>query len=258
VTVRILPAVLGALLLLSAPTGAGAHEGEDHGDEPAATSATPAAATSGRLALAAGGTELVAAAAGHDLTIFVDDWATNQPVTNARVNVTIGGQSIEARAIDGTYQLEAPSLDAPGDHRLTFAVTRGDGAQTMAGTLSVVAPAAEPEGAGVPWRQILFGLVAIGLLAGAVLLWRSRQRGSAVALVLAGLLIQPVSTFAHEGDDHGDEKAPGAVAGAAADPPRPALRAVRRAMWSPSSRSSGSSDCARSSQRRGRRRRRSA
>lgn len=220
-TVRTLPALLGALLLLVAPASAWAHEGEEHAEEPAASSTAPATTTSGRLALSGGGIELVAAVAGHDLTVWVDDWSTNQPISNARVNVTVDGRAVEARAIDRTYTLEAPSLDTPGEHRLTFAVTRGDAVQTMTGTLGVSAAPAEAQGGSFPWRAVLLALLALGIFAGAALLWRARQRGAAVAVLVAGLLIQPLPISAHEGEDHGDEAQPPVAAAstsASADP----------------------------------------
>jgi len=207
---------LTASLLLAAPASARAHEGEDHSDEPTTATATVSAvpATSGRIAAQAGNLELVAAAEGHDLTVWIDQWADNAPVTNARVNVTVDGRSIEARPINGTYILEAPSLDASGAHRVSFAVTRGDAVQTMAGTLNVGAAPVPEQTGGLPWRTILLVLLAIGVAVGALLLWRARHRGPAVALVLAGLLVQPNPIFAHEGEDHGEDKAATPAAGA--------------------------------------------
>lgn len=189
---------LGALLLLVAAT-ASAHEGEDHAEDAQAATAPSAsqAATSGRFVTQGGGLELVAAASGHDLTVWIDRWADNVPVTNARVNVTVDGRSIEARPINGTYILDAPTLDAPGPHRLSFAVTTGDAVQRMAGILDVASTTPAEEHAHLPWRTILIVLLALGVVVGAFLLWRARRRGPAVALVLAGILVQPVPIFAH-------------------------------------------------------------
>ena len=202
---------LAALLLLAAPVELWAHEGEVHSEAEAKAEAgtSPAAsATSGRFSAQAGGLELVAAADGHALTVWIDQWTDNAPVTNARVNVTVDGRSIEARPINGTYILDAPTLDVPGPHRVSFAVSRGDTAQTMAGTLNVAAAPGEAEtSGGVPWRMILLVLLAIGIAIGGLLFWRARHRGPAVALVLAGLLIQPNPIFAHEGEDHSQEQA---------------------------------------------------
>ena len=165
--------------------------------------------------------ELVAAAAGHDLTIWLDQWADNAPVTNARVNVTVDGRSIEARAVDGTYTLDTPTLDTPGAHRLSVAVTRGEEDRTVAGTLQVAAaPAAEAAESGVPWRTLLLVLLGLGVAVAAILFWRARRRGPAVATVavaIAAVLVQPQRLMAHEGEEHADE-APAAAPATAGSP----------------------------------------
>ncbi|CAA9511880.1 MAG: hypothetical protein AVDCRST_MAG91-1684 [uncultured Sphingomonadaceae bacterium] len=220
-TKRFSHAALAALLLLAASKTSVAHEGEDHAEEKATASAPAVAATSGRLALRTGNMELVAAAAGHDLTIWLDQWADNAPVTNARVNVTVDGRSIEARAVDGTYTLDTPTLDTPGAHRLSVAVTRGEEDRTVAGTLQVAAaPAAEAAESGVPWRTLLLVLLGLGVAVAAILFWRARRRGPAVATVavaIAAVLVQPQRLMAHEGEEHADE-APAAAPATAGSP----------------------------------------
>jgi biotin carboxyl carrier protein len=204
--------LLGALLLAAAPGPMWAHEGEDHSEEKAVATA-PAATTSGRLAVQTADLEVVAAAEGHDLTIWLDQWANNFPVTNARVNVTVDGRSIEAKAVNGTYILDAPSLDAPGSHRLSFAITRGDAVRTATGTLEVAAAAEQADGANLPWRTLL--LVALGLVAAVAiaLLWRAKRRGpaAAVAAILAAISVVPDPISAHEGEEH-EHQAPAASA----------------------------------------------
>ena len=219
--VRKFLAPLAALLLLAMPASTWAHEGEDHSEDAraGAASSSAAPATSGRFSAQAGGLELVAAAEGHDLTVWIDQWADNAPVTNARVSVTVDGRSIEARPINGTYILDAPTLDAPGPHRVSFAVTRGSTVQTMAGTLTVAAAPGDAEtGGAIPWRMILLVLLATGIAVGAVLFWRARHRAPAIALVLAGLLIQPMAISAHEGEVHAGEETEAAPATAAMGP----------------------------------------
>ena len=207
-----------ALLLLFAPPSARAHEGEDHSEaEAAAEATTTVAATSGRMHAVGGGLELVAAAEGHGLTIWLDQWAGTIPVTNARVNVTIDGQSTEARAVDGTYILNAPSLDSPGNHRLSFALDRSGVKQILTGTLTIAEVPALAASGSDPWRVALLALLAAGVAGGAIFLWRSRRRGPAVALVLAAILIHPVSPImAHEGENHSEDAPPAAGAQAAA------------------------------------------
>ena len=212
-TARSWLAPLAFLLILAAPDAI-AHEGEDHSEtEPAVVASTTAAATSGRMNAIGGGLELVAAAQGHGLTIWLDQWAGTVPVTNARINVTVDGRATEARAINGTYILDAPSLDAPGVHRLSFAIDRGGAKQTLSGTLNVAAAPAAVEPEGFPWRTLLLFLLTAAVVGGAVWLWRSRRRGPAVALVLAAMLVQPLSPIvAHEGEDHSEDEASGAAA----------------------------------------------
>ena len=221
--------LLAALLLTAAPTSSWAHEGEDHAEEQAATSA-PAATTSGRLALQMADLELVAAAEGHDLTVWLDEWANNAPVTNARVNVTVDGRSIEAKAINGTYILDAQSLDAPGTHRLSFTITRGDARRTAAGTIEI-ASAEEASGAAVPWRTSLIVALGIAAAIGAALLWRVRRRGPAIAAasMVTALFLIPDSISAHGDEEHEDEKPAAAAAPASASSGSPAAGATRDA-----------------------------
>jgi biotin carboxyl carrier protein len=211
----LITAFLAALLLATTPAPSWSHEGEEHAGGQAETSA-PAATTSGRLALQTGDLELVAAADGHDLTVWLDEWAGNVPVTNARVNVTVDGRSIEAKAIDGTYILDAPSLDVPGTHRLSFSIQRADAVRTAAGTMEIAAAEGEASGTALPWRTLL--LVALGLAAaiGAVLLWRARRRGPAVAgaAMFGAIFLIPDPILAHGDEEHADE-APAAVAAVA-------------------------------------------
>lgn len=201
-----------AALLVIAGSEASAHGDEDH-SEPKAGVAATAAATAGRMSAEGGGVELVAAAQGHDLTIWLDQWAGTIPVTNARMSVTVDGRQTEARAINGTYILDAPGLDTPGDHRLSFAVDRAGVKQVLAGTLNVAAPPVEPGSGAFPWRTILLALLGLGIVVGALLLWRSRRRAPAVALLLAAILIQAAPPLmAHEGEDHEEDKSAAATA----------------------------------------------
>ena len=215
-------APLALLLILTGPDAL-AHEGEDHSkDKPSAavssSTAGATASTGGRMNAVGGGLELVAAAQGEGLTIWLDRWADSVPVTNARISVTVDGRSREARAIDGTYVLDAPSLDEPGIHRLSFAIDQGGVKQSLSGTLNVAA-ATVPAEDGFPWRTVLLALLLAGGLAGAIFLWRSKRRGPAVAVALAVVLFQPMTPIlAHEGDDHSKDKVPGAARAAGVQP----------------------------------------
>lgn len=193
---------LAALLLLFAPVTVLAHEGEDHGDEKAVTTAI--AAPSGRLETRTANIELVAAASNDDLMIWIDRWATGEPIVNAAVSVTIDGKRVIARPSDGTYILNAPALDVAGDHKLSFIISQGGAIDTMSGTLNITKPAKEAA-QGLPWRAVLLVLLAIGLGVAAWAFWRSRARGMAVAVLLAAIVLQPYPIVAHEGEEHAEE-----------------------------------------------------
>lgn len=190
------------LSLLIAPATVWAHDGEDHGDEKVVT--TAAVATSGRVEARTANIELVAAAANDELTIWVDRWATGEPVANAAVSLTIDGTRVVARPADGTYTLRASALDGAGDHTLSFIVSQGGAIEKMSGTLHIDKPAGEAAQA-LPWRTALLVLLAIGIGVAAYVLWRSRARGVAVAMLLTAILMPAFPIIAHEGEEHVEE-----------------------------------------------------
>lgn len=209
--VRTLLRPLLASLLVFAPAYLSAHEGEDHSETEVAIEA---AASGARLEARTASIELVAAAAGHDLTIWLDRWATGEPVTGAALSVTVDGKIAAARPQGDVYVVDAPSLEPAGDHRLSFIVSRGSEIERLAGTITV-APPVEDTGTALPWRIALIVLLVLGVLVATVLLWRRRQRGAAVALLATALFLQPNPIGAHEGEEHAED----AKAGAAASTP---------------------------------------
>ncbi len=85
--VRRLQAVLTALVFLTILAPAFAHEGHDHGAPP------PAAVTASnpRVSAQSDAYELVGILRGERLGLYLDRFATNEPVTDARIAVTVGG-----------------------------------------------------------------------------------------------------------------------------------------------------------------------
>lgn len=191
-----------AMLLLSAPVGLWAHEGEEHSEEPVVAAAI--VAPSGRLEAQTSNVEVVVAASNDDLTIWIDRWATGEPIENAAVSVTIDGTRVVARPASGVYTLSAPALEVAGDHKLAFIVSQGGQIDRLAGTLTIAKPP-EDGAQGLGWRTALLILLALGAGVAAYLLWRSRARGVGVALLLAAILVQPNPIVAHEGEEHEDE-----------------------------------------------------
>jgi membrane fusion protein, heavy metal efflux system len=212
---------LGLLTILA--TAASAHEGHDHAAPPpaAVTTASP------RVNAQSDAYELVGILRGERLVLYLDRFATNEPVTDARITVTIGGdQDVEAvPAPDGTYAVTSSKFAGEGALELIVSVTAPGGDDLLIGTLQLPGrPAATPSQAGPSPLQVLRdapalhignvhvptpyaaagAMIAIGFALG--LAARSRNRLVPVAgLALVALVATTAYAFAHEGHDHGAE-----------------------------------------------------
>lgn len=223
------PVALASLLSV-APLAA--HEGHDHGAPPAPV----ATAGSPRVALHSDAYELVGILRGDRLTLFLDRYAGNAPVTDAGLVVTIGtGADVAATPTpEGTYVVASDRLVGAGSLELVFAITHPGGDDLLIGTLErPAAPAAgAPAASGhasaraasvviagrpVPVLYLAMGAaLAVGLLLGATLR-RSRPALSLSGLVLVLLIAGTGLASAHEGHDHGEAAK---VAPPAGDTPR--------------------------------------
>ena len=124
-------AIAGAFCaaVLSAAPGAGpghAHEGHDHG--PQAALARPDAAPRGEATSSAfeAGCDR-ARLEEAELVIYLDRFATNEPVQGASIEVETPEGPVPATAANGFYRLNAPWLAKPGHVDLIVTVT-SDGA----------------------------------------------------------------------------------------------------------------------------------
>ncbi|WP_324135014.1 efflux RND transporter periplasmic adaptor subunit [Bosea sp. (in: a-proteobacteria)] len=223
------PVALASLLSV-APLAA--HEGHDHGAPPAPV----ATAGSPRVALHSDAYELVGILRGDRLTLFLDRYAGNAPVTDAGLVVTIGtGADVAATPTpEGTYVVASDRLVGAGPLELVFAITHPGGDDLLIGTLErPAAPAAgAPAASGhasaqvasvviagrpVPVLYLAMGAaLAVGLLLGATLR-RSRPALPLTGLVLVLLIAGTGLASAHEGHDHGEAAK---VAPPAGDTPR--------------------------------------
>ena len=119
---RALRAVAMTAVLCAAITPASAHEGHDHEEQP------PVSAGALPRGEAASDTfEIVAIVRGENLEIYLDRFATNEPVTGATLEVeSPDGPVKAAEDADGTYRVAAPWLAKSGRTDLIFTVTAGD------------------------------------------------------------------------------------------------------------------------------------
>lgn len=218
-------ALLAALLLTGA-LGAAGHEGHDD-----KKGAPPAAA--GHLAPRAESStaefSLLATIEGTRLVVYLDRFATNEPVARATLEIEQAGQPRRLAEISpGTYALDAPWLALPGRHALVFTVEAAGSADLLDLQLEIPAVAAAPPvAAPLPWRAALAGFAALVAMA---VLWRlaRRRRVAAIPLVVAFVfaLAAPPAP-AHQGEDHGAKAA--AAPAAAMTAPAPGATPVSAA-----------------------------
>ncbi len=105
-------AAVAAALSISVAS-AGAHEGHDHGG--AASTAPAAAASASTRAEAVGNAvELVAVAEGTSLLLYLDAFATNEPLGGADITVETPTGPVKASEDGDRYRLPAPFLAEPG------------------------------------------------------------------------------------------------------------------------------------------------
>jgi hypothetical protein len=98
--------------------------------------------------------ELVATSGDGQLTVFLDRYATNEPVTGAKVEVeSANWKAVAQENGDGSYRVTAAPFGKPGRYPLQFTVQAGADADLMETTL-VVAEAAEPDAASSSWNSL--------------------------------------------------------------------------------------------------------
>lgn len=173
--------VCGALLL---PGLLFAHGDEDHGD----TAKKPVAPTvqALRVEAASEAFELVGQLQGDKLVIHLDRFATNAPVTGAKVDVEGGPlKAVKATERDGVYTVPAAGLNAPGTHALVFTIQAGDANDLLTGDLVVANP--EPVAVAVatklPATRWIVAALATALVVGTALFaWRRRRASPRGAL----------------------------------------------------------------------------
>ena len=119
---RALRALAVTAVLCGAIAPASAHEGHDHGEQPPVSAGALPRGEADSDAF-----EIVAIVRGENLEIYLDRFATNEPVTGATIEVESPGGPVKAAAgADGTYRVAAPWLAKSGRTDLIFTVTAGD------------------------------------------------------------------------------------------------------------------------------------
>lgn len=154
-----------------------AHEGHDDAASPAVSIAGGGAP---RFEAVSDMFEIVGIVDKGAMTLFLDRYATNDPVADAKVDIEAGPAKGPAQANpDGTYTFKHAALAAPGQFPVTIAVTIGNDADLLTGELVIPDPNALNANAETNsnWNQLGWAAGAL-ILIGAITLtaWRYRRR----------------------------------------------------------------------------------
>jgi membrane fusion protein, heavy metal efflux system len=190
--------------------------GHDHGDAPAvaAGSASPRVTSHSDLF------EIVGVVSKGEMTLYLDRYASNEPVKDAKIDIEIGNiKGVAAAQADGSYLFKNEILAKPGELAISFTVQAGKDTDLLAGDLKIGSPADDHahDETSKPWLRWAAYAGGVLLLIGvAVAVLRRRKRGAAFAsnaafLVAACALFisatAPTDALAGLGHDHGEEAA---------------------------------------------------
>jgi hypothetical protein len=170
--------LLATVIAFPAWAGGDSSDGHTH----AAPEPIPVVTLSPRAAAATEEFEVVAAIEGKKLVVYLDRFASNEPVTKAVVEVEGGGlKGVAGEIAPGTYALDLATAMSPGKHPLTIAIEAGDTTDLLTATLDI-SPAAAGEEHVHGWSERIVWIVA-GLLllaAGAMLAMRRRNKSKGI------------------------------------------------------------------------------
>ena len=221
-------ATLSAFVVWSLATAfAVAHEGHDN--EQSVTAAAPGLP---RLVTSSETYELVALLEGERLTIYLDRFEDNSPVTDAGITVTLNEESVPATAVgDGTYRLSSKKFNDGGLVELVFDIKAKEADDLLIGKMTLVGSDRNQRIAnagswyGRVWSYarhgaedhlILIGLILLfGLTLGGAL-GRRRIRAFPIVVLAALGSSMPVMgrpAQAHEGQDQTNDAAVSVPAG---------------------------------------------
>ena len=219
---RVAAATAAAVVsLFSASALLHAHEGHDHSEQ--AAPSLPAVHTA-RGEGASEAFELVAVARRDELSIYLDRFATNEPVDGARIDVeTPAGAAIAVAQAGEPYKLSGSWLTKPGQLDLILTITAGDTTDILPVSLTIPEP--QPAATATTARSgalrtadmdplpiLIMGSVGfLSFLIGLGVAARGRGAnlslvGAGIGLVALALTINPA--VAHEGHDHGAPATP--------------------------------------------------
>ena len=172
------PVLLAASIVVPAWAGGDSSDGHTH----AAPEPVLAVATSPRAIATSEDFEIVIALEDNRLVLYVDRFASNEPVTKAQIEVEGAGlKGLASEVAPGTYVMSSANPIPAAKHALTISIEAGDTADLLLATLDT-SPAAAAEAHVHSWNEWAVWIVAaMLLLAGIGLLLARRKRRNGVS-----------------------------------------------------------------------------
>lgn len=152
-----------------------AHGDEEHGAAPT----TVAAGGAPRIVLSSDLFELVGVVEAGAMTLYLDRYADNSPVTDANIEVEIGSEKLTATTNpNGTYRAVAKAFAKPAETPITFTITAGNDTDLLAGDLVVADDHADDEHDAISplTNKWLIGSLALFVLLVLIAVFVIRQR----------------------------------------------------------------------------------
>ncbi len=191
--------------------------GPGHGEEPAATAGTASPRISSHSDLF----ELVGVVKDGAITLYLDRYASNEAVKDAKIDIEIGNiKGVATAQADGSYLFRNDVLAKPGELAVSFTVQAGKDTDLLAGDLKIgnLVDDHNDEAARRPWLRWASYLVG-GLLLVVIAVLALRRRKTRLALrSTAALLVAACALFisvtatndalAGPGHDHGEATVP--------------------------------------------------
>lgn len=154
--------------------GGDSSDGHSHGE---AAKPAMAADSAPRASAQTEEFELVAVVEGGKLTLYLDRFATNEPVADAQIEVESGAlQAVAAQVAPGVYSVPGEAFAKPGKYPLAISVQAGDTSDLLTATLDLAKPVAGVEHAHGWGEWTVWGASGALLLAGVGLVAVRRRK----------------------------------------------------------------------------------
>lgn len=167
---------LGTVIAFPAWAGGDSSDGHTH----AAPEPLPVVATAPRATAATEEFEVVAVIEGKRLVVYVDRYASNEPVAKAKVEIEGAGLKGDAgETAAGTYVMDLAAPIVPGRHPLMISIEAGDSVDLLSATLDTSPTVADAVHVHYPAEWLVWVAAAVLLLtAGVLIIVRQRKKAS--------------------------------------------------------------------------------